>query len=83
MTKLLKILPFKQSLYETVIVSANDTLVELFLNNKIKFTEIQKKLFKIINKRIFLKYKNKHPKKIQDIIKLNNYFRLKTLENSI
>ena len=83
MVKLLNSLPPKQSLYETVIVSANDTLVELFLNNKIKFIDIQKKLFEIINKKKFLKYKNKFPKKIQDIVKLNNYVRLKTLENSI
>mgnify|MGYP001172235842 CR=1 FL=1 len=83
MTKLLKFLSFKPSLFETVIVAANDTLVELFLNNKIKFIDIQKRLFKIINKKKFLNYKNKHPKKIQDIIKLNNYVRLKTLENSI
>ena len=64
-------------------MSANDTLVELFLNNKIKFIDIQKRLFKIINKKKFLKFKNKHPKKIQDIVELNNYVRLKTLENSI
>ena len=83
MTKLLKFLSTKPSLFETVIVAANDTLVELFLNNKIKFIDIQKRLFKIINKKKFLNYKNKHPKKIQDIIKLNNYVRLKTLENSI
>jgi|TARA_B100001093_G_scaffold267623_1_gene255943 1-deoxy-D-xylulose-5-phosphate reductoisomerase len=81
--KLLNFLPPKQSLFETVIVSANDTLVELFLNNKIKFIDIQKKLFKIINKKKFLKLRNKYPKKIQDIIELNNYVRLKTLKNSI
>ncbi len=83
MTKILKFLPFKQSLFETVIVSANDTLVELFLNNKIKFTDIQKKLFKIIKEKKFFKYRNIHPKNIDDIIKLNNYVRLKTLENNI
>ena len=83
MVKLLNFLPAKQSLFETVIVSANDTLVELFLNNKINFIDIQKRLFKIINSDKFLKFKNKYPKKIQDIVKLNNYVRLKTLENSI
>ncbi len=83
MTKLLNLLPPKQSLFETVIVSANDTLVELFLNKKIKFTDIQKKLSYIINKKEFLKYKNKHPKKITEIVELNNYVRLKTLENNI
>jgi len=83
MVKLLNFLPSKQSLFETVIVSANDTLVELFLNKKIKFIDIQKKLFKIINKKKFLKLKKKYPKKIQDIVELNNYVRLKTIENSI
>ncbi len=83
MVKLLNLLPKKQSLFETVIVSANDTLVELFLNNRIRFVDIQKKLFKIINKKKFLKLKNKYPKKIQDIVDLNNYVRLKTLKNSI
>ena len=83
MIKLLNLLPPKQSLFETIIVSANDTLVELFLNKKIKFTDIQKKLFYIVNKKEFLKYKNIHPKKITDIVKLNNYVRLKTLENNI
>jgi 1-deoxy-D-xylulose-5-phosphate reductoisomerase len=65
MVKLLNFLPSKHSLFETVIVSANDTLVELFLNNKIRFVDIQKKLFKIINKKKFLKFKNMHPNKIQ------------------
>ena len=83
MVKLLNFLPSKQSLFETVIVSANDTLVELFLNNKIKFIDIQKRLFKIVNSNKFLKFKNKYPKKIKDIVELNNYVRLKTLKNSL
>jgi 1-deoxy-D-xylulose-5-phosphate reductoisomerase len=83
MVKLLNFLPSKHSLFETVIVSANDTLVELYLKNKIRFVDIQKKLFKIINKKKFLKFKNMHPNKIQDIVELSNYVRLKTLENSI
>ena len=48
MVKLLKHLPTKTSLFETVIVSANDKLVDLYLKNIIKFTDIQKELFKII-----------------------------------
>ena len=83
MIKLLDLLPNKPSLFETIIVSANDTLVELFLNNNIKFIDIHKRLFNIVNKKKFLKYKNKQPKKIQDIVELNNYVRLKTLENNI
>ena len=53
LTKILRILPKKNSLFETVIVSANDELVQLFLKNKIKFTDISIKLFKIINKKEF------------------------------
>ena len=83
MIRLLNLLPTKHSLFETVIVSANDTLVQLFLEKKIKFTDIQKKLFNIINKRQFVNYKNKSPKTIKDIVELNNYVRLKTLENNI
>jgi 1-deoxy-D-xylulose-5-phosphate reductoisomerase len=80
MIKLLDYLPSKHSLYETVIVSANDVLVELFLNKKIKFLSIQEILFKIINLKEFLKYKKIFPKNIKDILNLNNYVRLKVLK---
>ena len=83
MIKLLNILPSNHSLYETVIVSANDKLVELFLEKKIKFLDIQKKLFKIINNKEFVAYKHKKPKELSDILKLNNYVRLKIAEKSI
>ncbi|MDB4118980.1 1-deoxy-D-xylulose-5-phosphate reductoisomerase [Candidatus Pelagibacter sp.] len=83
MIRLLNLLPSKHSLFETVVVSANDTLVQLFLEDKIKFTDIQKKLFNIINKKQFTNYKNKSPKTIRDIVELNNYVRLKTVENNI
>lgn len=80
MIKILNTLPKKQSLFETIIVSANDTLVELFLKGRINFTDIQKKLFNIINQKEFSKYKNISPKNVRDIIKLNNYVHLKTLK---
>jgi len=76
MVKLLNFLSNKTSLYETVVVSANDTLVELFLKQKITFTDIQKKLFEIIKLKEFSKYKKIYPKKIKDILELNNYVRL-------
>ena len=75
--KILKLLPNKNSLYETVIVSANDYLVELFLNKKIKFIDIQKKLFNIIMSKEFLKLKKKIPKNVKDIVELNKYVRSK------
>ena len=83
MIKLLKLLPNKISLYETVIVAANDTLVELFLNKKIKFEEINKILFKFIKKKKFTKYKKITPKKLNDIIKLSNYVRFQITAKSI
>ena len=81
MVKLLDLLPNKNSLFETVVVSANDSLVQLFLNKKIKFTNIQKKLFFIIKSKEFQKYKNIYPRNASDIIKLNNYVRLKIYKN--
>jgi len=83
MIKILKLLPNQPSMFETVLVTANDTLVSLYLNNKIKFLEIQKKLFKIINLREFNKYKKISPKNVKDIIDLNEYVRLKCLRMSI
>ena len=73
--KILKYLPNKFSLFETVLVSANDELVNLFLKKQIKFTDISKKLLKIIRSRKFKKFKGLQPKKIDDIIKLNGYVR--------
>ena len=76
----LNLLPKKQSLFETVLVASNDTLVDLFLNKKISFNQIQKLLFKIINLNEFKKFKKIIPAKITDIIKLNKYVRLKILK---
>jgi 1-deoxy-D-xylulose-5-phosphate reductoisomerase len=77
MIRLLNLLPNKHSLYETIIVSANDMLVELFLDKKIKFTEIQKKLFKLIKLKEFIRYKKIYPSNIKNILELNEYVRLK------
>jgi 1-deoxy-D-xylulose-5-phosphate reductoisomerase len=73
---ILKNLPESDSLFETVLVTANDELVKLFLKNKIKFTDISKKLL-IINKNPkFTQYKKIQPKNINDILKLNKYLRV-------
>ncbi len=80
MIKLMKHLSNRSSLFETIIVSANDKLVDLFLKNKIKFTDIQKELFKIINLKEFQKFKKKSPNKINEIKKLNHYVHLKILK---
>ena len=79
--KLLKILPNKHTLFDTVIVSVNDILVELFLKKKIKFVDIEKKLLHIIKSKVFLKYKKIYSFNTKDIVNLNKYVRLKVLEN--
>ena len=73
--KILNKIPDKSSLFDTVIVSANDELVNLFLNNKIQFVDIYKKLFRLINSKYFLKYKNVKVKKLSEIIELDKYVR--------
>ena len=75
--KLLDTLPNNDSLFETVIVSANDMLVELFLEKKINYLDISKFLLKIVTKNEFLKFKKKKPKNINEIIDLDQYVRLK------
>ena len=75
--KILKQLPKKDSLFETIIVSANDRLVELYFENKIKYTDITNFLINFLNKKEFIIYKKKCPNKISEIIKLNKYVRSK------
>jgi len=71
------------TLYETVIVSANDSLVNLFLKGKIKFTDISKFLLYTLNMSEFSKYKKIVPRNIKDITKLSNYVSLKINNMSI
>jgi len=65
-------IPKKHSLYETVILSINDTIVDKFLAKKIQFNDISTLFLKFLNKAEFKKYKRKYPKNIMDIINLNN-----------
>jgi 1-deoxy-D-xylulose-5-phosphate reductoisomerase len=80
---IIKNMPNKTSLYETVLVSANDEYVKQYLNNSIKFTDIHSKLLKFIKKKEFIKYKRIFPKNIKDIITVNNYVRMKISLKSI
>ena len=77
---ILKKMPNMDSLFETVLVSANDKLVDLFLNKKITFNQISTLLFKIIKMKEFSKFKKLKAKNIDEIIKLNDYVSLK-IEN--
>jgi 1-deoxy-D-xylulose-5-phosphate reductoisomerase len=81
--KLLKKLPKIDSLFETIIVTVNDNLVEKFLNDEIKFTDISKVLLKILDNNDFTKYKAIMPRNINDILRLNKYVRFKMKSLSI
>ena len=75
--KILNNLSNKDSLFETVIVSANDKLVDLFLKNKITFNRISIILLKIIKMKEFKKFKTINVINIDQIVKLNIYVSLK------
>ena len=78
MVKILKMIPNNISLFETVLVSANDCLVDLFLNKKIKYQDIYKNLKKILRLSEFTKLKSSKPKNVLQIIHLSKYVALKT-----
>jgi 1-deoxy-D-xylulose-5-phosphate reductoisomerase len=81
--KILDVLKNKNSLFETVVVTANDCLVKLFLDNKIKFTDISTVLLKIINLNEFRRFSLITPKNIKEITKLSDYVSLKINNMSI
>ena len=75
--KILKRYPNRNTLFDTVIVSANDTLVKLFLEKKISFIDISKKLINFSKNKEFYKYKKITPKSVDEIYKLSKYVSLK------
>jgi len=70
--KIIKMLKNKDNLLETVIVLANDILVDHFLLKKINFTDIVNLLLKLINMKKFKNYNKKKPGSINSIIVLKN-----------
>ena len=78
--KLQKKIPSKISLFETVLVSANDEIVKYYLDGIIDYNQIFPKLLKILNFKKFNYLKNKSPRNLRSINELNKYVRLKTRE---
>ena len=76
--KILKKINNNNTLFETVLISANDELVDLYLKNKIKYLDIYHMLIKIINLKEFSTQIKKKPIKLSDIINLSRDVRLKT-----
>ncbi len=68
---ILKLIPSKDSLFETVLISVNDELVRMFLNNEIKYEKLLYYLLKIIKFPNFKKYCKVRPNSIKDILKTN------------
>ena len=71
--KIIEKLKNKDSLLETIIVLANDKLVNLFLLKKINFNDIVKILNRLINMKKFIKYSQKKPSNLKTIFSLNKY----------
>ena len=81
--KILKKISQKNSLFDTILVSINDELVNLFLKNKISFFDISSKICFLVNSRFFSKFMHQKPKNLAQIEKLNEFVRLKTRSLSV
>ncbi len=81
--KILKKIKEKNSLFDTVLVSINDELVNLFLENRINFLDISSKICLLINLPIFSKFKHQKPNYLAQIERLNEFVRLKTRTLSV
>ena len=78
---ILKKYKIKGTFFEVILVTINDELVKLFLNKKISFTKMQDLLLKTLNKRVFSKYYDKYPTRINDIYKMINKVKIYLSEN--
>jgi len=63
-----------------IINSCNEVLVDQFLRENIPFLSIYKIIMTILKDRNFKKYAIRNPKNINEIYKINNWARKKTLE---
>tara|TARA_B100000963_G_scaffold109660_1_gene95467 strand:+ start:11495 stop:12670 length:1176 start_codon:yes stop_codon:yes gene_type:complete len=81
--KLLKHFTNFDSLFETIFVTANDVLVDLFLTKKIKFYDIYKILDRVLSLKEYKRYKKLMPQNLNQINKLSDNVRLKTLSLSV
>ena len=72
---IIKKLPNISSLYETVLVTANDEYVKLYLNKKINYISIIEKILKIINRKEFIVLKKILPRNISDVINTSEIVR--------
>tara|TARA_Y100000591_G_scaffold225775_1_gene196863 strand:+ start:1537 stop:2703 length:1167 start_codon:yes stop_codon:yes gene_type:complete len=83
LVNILKNLPKKNSLFETILVTVNDYFVFKFLEKRIDYKKMIKLIFKILNSNEFVRYKKIQPKNMEDIYKLRDYVSLKLSRMSI
>ena len=77
LVRLIQKLPNNSSLYETVLITINDYLVNKFLEKKINFQKLIKLIHKISNLKEFQKFKKIQPKNLKEIHNLRDYVHLK------
>ncbi len=77
LVKLLKKLPSKPSLFETILITINDFFVYKFLNNQLSFKKMISLINNFSNLKEFQKYKKIKPKNVEDIYRLRDYVSLK------
>ena len=74
----LKYIKNRDTLFETILITANDELVNLYLKDRINFVDIHRLTKKIIDSKIFKRYFKKKPKNPKEIINLAEKIRIKT-----
>ncbi len=77
--KLLKKITNNNTLFECVLITANDQLVNYFLSKKIGFNEIIINLNKLLNLREFSRYLKIKPSSLNQINRVKEEVRLKTM----
>ena len=75
--KILKEMPKKNTLFETILITVNDFFVYKFLNNKISFEKMSELIYKTVNLTEFVNYKKIKPNNIKEIYNLRDYVSLK------
>ena len=75
--QLIKRFQYKQYSLETIIVLANDELVNLFLLKKLNFTGIHNTLKRLINMKEFIKLSKKKPGSFNSRISLKGLIKKK------
>ena len=78
---IIPLLPEKDSYFETILITLNDYLVDMYLKGKINYISITRNLLKLIKSPYFLRYYKLKPKNIYDIKKMikktKNYLDIK------